>query len=226
MIVSGVCQAFLLSFWVVTSSASHWKKIMAVVTGTIYLEVLLGSAVARDIGGLATVTVTATAASLLMLRAKGVICVRQAPEKPVAEPIRFSIRGLMLLIAIAAVFITVARTLQEMTEKTVPLNIFFSLCIVTVGLVATWAVLGAAEPFRRSAIVLILSPVLGVLFAIAASADQGAWVFIILTTILYSVAMLASLLIVRSCGYRWTRRDPLLPEQPLGEKNVGGSLPV
>jgi hypothetical protein len=226
MIVAGLCQAFFLSLWAVTSSAPHWKKIMAVVTGAIYLEILLGSAVARDFGGIATVTLTATAAFLLVLRAKGVSCVRQVREKSVTEPIRFSIRSLMLLIAVAALLIAAARTLQGMTEKTLPLNIYFSLCIVTVGLVATWAVLGASEPFRRSAIVLILSPVLGVLFAIAASADQGAWVLIILTTVLYSVTMLASLLVVRSCGYRWVRRAPLLPEQPPGEKNVGGSLPV
>jgi hypothetical protein len=69
----------------------------------------------------------------------------------------------MLLIAVAAVLIAVARTLQEIPigAKTVRLNIFFSLCIVTVGLVAIWAVLGAAQPLRRSSIVFILSPVLG-----------------------------------------------------------------
>jgi hypothetical protein len=228
IIVSGLCQAFLLSLWAVTATASRWKRIAGLVTGAVYLEILLGFTVGRDFAGIATITIAATAASLLVVRVKGWRFIRQVAPQSVIEPMRFSIRSLMLLIAAAALLITVARALDEipMPRKTLPLNIFFSLCIATVGLFAVWAVLAATQPWRRGSIVLILSPVLGVLFAIAASATYGGWVLIILTMTLYSVTMLGSFLIVRFCGYRFVRGDSPLLKQQSGEGNVGGSLPV
>jgi hypothetical protein len=228
MIVSGLCQAFLLALWGVTSTASQWKRIAGVVTGTIYLESLLGIAVERDFVGIATFTIVATAASLLVLRARGVRCIRQVSAQYVTGPMRFSIGSLMLLIAAVALLITVARTLDEipMPAKILPLNIFFSFCIVTVGLVAIWAVLGTAQPLRHSSILFILSPTLGVLFAIAATANHGGWVLIIGTMIFFSVTMFASLSVVRSCGYRWVRRDSQLLADSSSEKNIGGSCPV
>jgi hypothetical protein len=111
-------------------------------------------------------------------------------------------------------------------EKFLAVNIFFSLCVVTVGLVSLWAVLGEAQPSRRGSFVFILSPILGILFAIAASANYGAGALIILAMILYSATMVASLLIVRFCGYRLVRGDSLLLEQQSGEGNVDRSLPV
>jgi hypothetical protein len=228
MIVSGLCQAFLLSLWGVTSTASQWKRVAGVVAGTVYLETLLCIAVERDFAGIATFTIVATAASLLVVRAKGVRCIRQGSAKSVTEPMRFSIGNLMLLIAAAAILITVARTLNEipLPNKTIPLNIFFSLCIASVGLLAVWAVLGTAQPLWRGSIVFILSPILGVLFAVAATANHGGWVLIILTMILYSASMLASLFVVRSCGYRWVRRDSQLLDDSSRVKHVGGSCPV
>jgi hypothetical protein len=212
IIVSGICQAFLLALWGVTSAAAQWKRIAGLLAGTVYVETLLVAAVESDIAGVATITIVGTAASLLVVRTKGLRCVRHvqtdASARPMTEPMRFSIRSLMLLIAAAALLITVARTVREfpMPAKILPANIFFSFSIVTVGLLALWAVLGAARPVPRAWIVLILSPVLGVLFAIAADADRDGWVLIVLTLILYSATMVASLLIVRSCGYRFVKQ--------------------
>jgi hypothetical protein len=73
---------------------------------------------------------------------------------------------------------------------------------VTLGLAAVWAVLRPPKPLARAMIVSIASPFLGVLLAIAAGDFVPDWVLIILTITVYSVSLLASLLLVRSCGYR------------------------
>jgi hypothetical protein len=69
-------------------------------------------------------------------------------------------------------------------------------------LAAVWAVMGPAKPLARAMIVLIASPFLGAVLAIAACDSRPDWVLIILTITVYSVSMPALLRAVRSCGYR------------------------
>ena len=67
------------------------------------------------------------------------------------------------------------------------------------------AALGKAQPLKRAAVVFVLSPILGIFFAIASNARSTERVFIIVSMLLYSVALLVSLFVVRSCGYRFVR---------------------
>jgi hypothetical protein len=76
---------------------------------------------------------------------------------------------------------------------------------VTVGLVSLWAAIGKARPPRRASVVFVLSPMLGAFFAFAARAHNAGWVYILLIMLLYPAALLGSLLIVRSRGYRLVR---------------------
>ena len=117
---------------------------------------------------------------------------------------KFSIRGVMLLIAAVAGLCAVARALKPVPfpAKNFPFNIFFSFSCVTLALAAVWAVLRPAKPFGRAMIVWIAAPFLGVPLAIAAGDFRPDWVLIILTITGYPVSMLASLLVVRTCGYR------------------------
>ena len=81
-----------------------------------------------------------------------------------------------------------------------------ALCFVGVGLVSLWAVLGDAYPLRRGPVVFVLSPVLGVFFAFATNANSDGWTYILLIMLLYPAALLGSLLVVRSRGYRLVHR--------------------
>lgn len=54
--------------------------------------------------------------------------------------------------------------------------------------------------------VFAISPVLAAFFAFAVRAHSAGSVLITLTMLLYSALLLASLVVVRSCGYRLVRR--------------------
>jgi hypothetical protein len=231
LIASSLSQAFLLSLWVVTCTTSFWKRIAGLFAGTVYLEMLLSLAVSRTFLYVSAVTLVITTASLLVLRTKGFGFIRQFPKVPLAraesEPLMFSIRGLMLLTAAVALLSVVARALQAISfpERRIFIIILFPICFVTVGFVGFWSVLVKAQPFGRASFAVVLSPILGVFLAIASSADH-AGVYIIVTLILYLVAMLGSFLVVRSCGYRFVRSHSLLPEPLSDSENAGGTARI
>jgi hypothetical protein len=167
---------------------------------------------------MSTITVTVTTATLLVVRALGVRLTRLAdpaqPARPEIEGFRFSIRGLMLVTAAVALLSAGARALQEGPASFVLLMGVWAMCFVAVGLVALWAALGLGHPLGRGAVVFLLSPGLGAFFAFAAQAHRAGRVYIVLVMLLYATVLLGSLLVVRSCGYRFVRRamtfsDPL-----------------
>jgi hypothetical protein len=209
-LATALCQAFFLALSILTSLASPWGRIVGLVVGSVYLEKLLYLVLNdRTLFGLATVTIAVTAATVIVVRILGGGFAQQAHGDltvcPESHRLRFSIRGLMLLIAAVALYIASARALHEIPypEGLVLFHFFVSLCLVTVGLVAVWAVLDEARPLARVLAVFLLSSILGFLAALAGHADPNQLVNIILVMSLYSAELLALLLVVRSCGYRF-----------------------
>ena len=208
-LASALCQAFLLSFWVAASQAATWMRLGGLVAGAAYLEALVPTGFRREVIGISTITIVVTTATLLVVRWLGVRFTRQddagqsARQEP--EGLRFSIRGLMIFTAVVALICAVARALEG-SRNPFLLILVWALCFVAVGLISLWAVLGNAHPLRRSPVVFVLSPVLGAFFAFAAGAHQAGWIYILLIMLLYPSALLGSLLVVRSCGYRLVRR--------------------
>ena len=80
--------------------------------------------------------------------------------------------------------------------------LIWAICFVAVGLVSLWAALGDARPLRRGPAVFILPPALGAYLAVFAMG-----IFPVPIMVLYPMALMGSLLVVRSCGYRLVRRD-------------------
>ena len=80
------------------------------------------------------------------------------------------------------------------------------MCCVGVGLFSLWAVLEDAHRLRRipAEAVFAFSPGLG--FLLAMHATLSGRVYLLLQMVLYPMALMTSLLIVRSCGYRLVRR--------------------
>ena len=233
LVASVLCQAFILALWGVISTASPWKRIAGLLAGSVYLETLWLLALEGELPATSTITIGVTTAFLLVLRANGDKFTRQvqdgSPAQPETERLRFSIRGLMLLTAAVALLSAIAKAFQGIgfaPNRLTLVNVFLALCFVTIGFVALWAVLGKAKPLVRGAVVFVVSPILGVFFAISVNAHQAGWVYIILSMLLYSAALLASLLVLRSCGYRFVRRVTRLTIQPSSDGNVGETFPV
>jgi hypothetical protein len=209
-VASALCQAFLISLWGAASQAMPWMRFAGLVVGAAYLESLVAPHFRREFLGVSTITIAVTTGTLLVLRWLGVGFTRQAdvgqPTQPQPEGLRFSIRGLMIFTAAVALLCAVARALQASPNQQILLILDLAICFVAVGLVSLWAALGYAHPLRRGLVVFILSPVLGAFFAYAANAHSEGWVYIFSIMLLYPAALLGSLLIVRSCGYRLVQR--------------------
>ncbi len=206
---SALCQSLLLSFWVAASQATPWKRLGGLVTGAVYLEALVASDLRREFLGISTITIVVAATSLIVVRWLGVRLARQhdsvqsATQEP--EGLRFSIRGLMIFTAAVALLCAGARALHAYQHQLLLRIVIWPICFVAVGLVSLWAALGDARPVRRIPVVFVLSPVLGAFVAFATGAHTAGWVYILLIMLLYPMALLGSLLIVRSCGYRLVR---------------------
>jgi hypothetical protein len=207
---SALCQAFLLSVCGAVSQAQPWVRLAGLVTVAVYLEALIAFGLREHILGLSTFTIVVTTATLLVVRWLGIKFTRQDEPGQSAQPqpdgLRFSIRGLMIFTAAVAFLCAGARALRATPTHLLLLIFVWALCFVAVGLVSLWAALGDAHPLGRAPVVFVLSPVLGAFFAFAVGAHPAGWIFSVLIMLLYPAALLGSLLVVRSCGYRLVRR--------------------
>lgn len=221
------CQAVLLAFWGATSRGLPWRRMAGLVAGAVYLEALFSSISWPLLTGMSTITVTVTTATLLVVRTLGVSLTRPAdtaqPSPSETQRFRLSIRGLMLATAAVALLSAGARAIKEAPASFVLFMVGWALHFVTVGLVALWAALGWGHPLWRGPAVFALSLVLGALFAFTDGATAAGWVQTILIVLLYPTLLFGSLLIVRSCGYRFVRRA-VSPSKLPDEQT--GSLPL
>jgi hypothetical protein len=209
LFASALCQAFLLSLWGTASPAKSWKRLAGLVAGAAYLEALLATKLRGDFLGIAAITIAVTTTTLFVMCW---LAIRLTPQQEVgqserAEPegLRFSIRDLMIFTAAVALLCAVARALQASPRQLFLLILVWVICFVAIGLVCLWAALGGAPPAQRSPAVFVLSPMLGIFFAFAVNAHSAGWIYILLTMVLYPMALFGSLVIVRSCGYRLVR---------------------
>ncbi|AGA28217.1 hypothetical protein [Singulisphaera acidiphila] len=220
LFASALGQAVLLSIWGVASTVSPWVRMAGLVVGAAYLESMVNSRLGEEFLGVAAVTVVVTTASLLVVRALGGGFTQRAENSQAGrsdtEGLRFSIRGLMVFTAAVALLCAGARGLQANPARFVLLVTLWALCFVAVGFATLWAAMGEVRPQRRWPVVFALSPALGVLFAYAVDAHLAGWVYIILSLFLFSVNLFMSLLVVRSCGYRFVRRAETSPDQASG----------
>jgi hypothetical protein len=202
------CQAALLALWGATAGSSRWARSAGMVAGAIYLEALIPRDLRHEFQGASTTVLVATTATLFVARALPVRPIRRdavAPAAPGAGAFRFSIRALMVITAAFALVSIVSKALQESGMQAPVLVIAWSMCFVLVGLAAFWAGLTDARPLARAPVVFALSPILGAFFAFAANAHGSGWVYVTLIMFLYPALLLASLLVVRSYGYRLVR---------------------
>ena len=229
---SAFCLSFLLSLWGTVFQIMLWKRLVGLIVGVLYLEALVPGEFGREFTGIWTITVLVSAASLLVLRrfgfevkggrprslhasrCQGAEIQQQADRGRAArlEPKgpRLSIRGIMIFTAAIALLCAGARVLLGAPPVLGLLldKLAWAMCCVGVGLFSLWAALEDDHRLRRSPAeaVFALLPALGLGFLLAMPHTMAGRVYILLTMMLYLMVLMASLLIVRSCGYRLARR--------------------
>ena len=123
------------------------------------------------------------------------------------EGLRFSIRDLMLFIAAAALLTAHDEGSARITIRDFPTHRRLGDVLHRRG--AGLALGGAwgrpPSPAGHGCIGPLAGPGRS-LFALAVHASPSGFVYIVLTMLLYSALLLGSLLVVRSCGYRFVRR--------------------
>lgn len=208
-----VSQAELMALWIASSGVSPWKRAAGLVVGAAYLDYLLITRFGKEFVGLNSVAIVVTTVALLISRALGLrVAHRDDPGQASggrSVGLGFSIRGLMALSAGVAILSAVTRSLPTTPARVIFWAMVLAFGVVAVGLVCFWAGLGSGRPIFRVAGPIVLSPVLGASFANAVEAHTAGWVYLMLVMMLYPMALLASLAVVRSCGYRLIVRAAL-----------------
>jgi hypothetical protein len=216
-----MCQVCLLGLWVVFSKTPWWKRVGGFAFGALYFEHLWpGLSFPRgEFFLLPSMAMAFLGCALLIMRGMGYrLCVgtvSDSSSRSEHERFRFSIRGLMLMTVAIALFVAGTKELKHFAPRGefVIRWAEWDLCVVAVGISAFWAALGLARPRQRSAVTVALSAVLGTPFALAESGpgDRDRFYNIITIMPLHAALLLASLLVVRSCGYRlmWRPRSAI-----------------
>lgn len=202
-----LCQASLLALWFVASSDPLRARLIGIVFGAIYLEVIVPPRLSREFLGISALALVLTLLSLLAVGAMGSRVERRTSwETAVQDPskgLKLSIGGIMIFTAVVAVLCTLAKALQASGPTGFLLTFVLVLCFVAVGLMCIWAMLGKGRPVQRAPVVFIVSPLLGAFFAFAVQAHKEGWVYLLLIMTLFPAVLLGSLGVVRSCGYQF-----------------------
>jgi hypothetical protein len=234
---TALCQAFLVALWALTSVTSLWRTIAGLIIGAAYLETLLRLLHNDEtLSGLATIMIAITVVTLFVVRAIGGGFVQKVQSELSACPqnhrLRFSIRGLMLFTAAVALVTALAKASRDfpLQERMLVVNSFLSLCLVTAGLVVLWAFLKEGHFLGRGTTDVVLSSTLVLwsllwfFFAIAFHMHRYQWLNVMLFVSVYLAELLASLVVVRSCGYRFVKRPWPHPGRATDDGSTGDSV--
>ena len=136
----------------------------------------------------------------------------------------------MLITCVVAVLIAGAREIRQNFPSELPwvFEFVWAGAFVAQGLAAAWATFASERTVPRGIAVLAAAPALGALLAYAAGGT--AWdTYFYLTAImaLHTAAILASLSVVRSCGYRLVSRRTVsaVAFAATGVQDIGGMEP-
>jgi hypothetical protein len=215
-------QTSLLGIWGALGACSWWKRLIGVTTGTVGLEIVLETGLRQAYFELLIVVVVATSCvlvPLLIVRCFRVVIHHDSSSAPAVVRIQFSIRHLMILTFVVAFLASLARMVQPIESRS---DVFVGILQLAgllglVGVLAVWIMFATKWP------------VLHGLGLVAVAAGAGCWfgwrVFGDVETMTTAVAVEAmavvvSLLVVRSYGYRLVR----LPSRHEANKRTGGVI--
>jgi hypothetical protein len=199
-------QTSLLGIWGALGTSSWWKRLLGVVVGMVCLGLLLDLSVGppyRDNHVIVLLAVVLVAGVLLVVRCFRFRICGTAVDRTAVPRFQFSIRHLLILTFVVACLVSLGKWLgPHLIPATEPFRLaMIGLLLATVGLITVWPVLGTRHPLLPSMIATGVAAGLG--FGLTKLnplfAGTALW-----TTIpsVEALSLVASLLVVRSWGYR------------------------
>ena len=202
------CQSGLLGFWAAMSPGPAWKRTTGLIAGMIVLEMMLLWCRGEFVFMPAMVT-GFVAILLVLFRAfrAGLLAVANPPREFNRRTPQFSIRGLILLTTLVAVLVTVGRQVRQtdLLGDDLFLLAAWALGLAATDIAAVWAALSPHRPWLPSSGVLIPSVAVGFLVCWGLGGTGVNWIYVPTIMLLQTAMLLASLLVVRSSGYRMVR---------------------
>ncbi len=220
-------QLVLLSFWAGMGTSKPVHRRLGTLFGVAYVGIwpILGQFLSPyaqtptigdvlfDLGSKGMTVVLFAGVFLLFRRAGTELCrVADPAEAGTSGRLQYSILHVLLIISVAAVVLGLVRSVRGPghtpanawriaagVAALVLVSMLVNLCC------AAWAVLSPGRIGLRVSLVLLVAALLGVALCLGANMDQGPrWLFapFIVGFPLLTFIVIASLLVVRSCGYR------------------------
>ncbi len=204
------CQTSLLGFWGGLGTNRWPIRLLGVAAGTAYLAPVFGlinGVWDNQLLLLVVLSTMAVAAVLLVIRRLFAQLRHTGEDGNLTgqEGLQFSIRQLMLLTFMVACTLGLGKWLHPYFPGNILATLAtISLCYVSVGLASVWAMFGKSPSLIRS-IVVLLTAVLsgGILAWLVMDGRQKRFWFSV--TLAEAAFLLASLWIIRLCGYRLVR---------------------
>jgi hypothetical protein len=202
-------DAGLIGVWGGLSTTRLAWRLPAVIAAIVYQCAILIRAQHNDSilllsAGLTTGTILVVLSGLRRSRRKLRITYL-VNELSASEGFQFSIRHLLLVTAIVAVVLGIGRGIRNIRfmGSDILFVAIFTPCFITVELATLWAALGNGRPMLRLALVVPTAFIIGIM-PIYCLGAPGWFNFIIWPIImgLQAIFTAASLLVIRSCGWR------------------------
>jgi hypothetical protein len=123
------------------------------------------------------------------------------------EGLQFTIRHLLVLTFVVACLVTIGKAVAPHLPRLHDVTMLsaIAVCFVSVALVAIWAILGLGHVLFRSIVLFVIAAIVG--WILARVIDNTYYIFWTSTTILQATYLMASLLVIRACGYRFLARQ-------------------
>jgi hypothetical protein len=205
-------QSSLLGIWCGLGTSPWWVRTIGGMIGIGCLSLLLSLGV--DEWDLTIPLVVAMAASvvvfvLLIVRGFRVVIHQMSQPIVTTTRVQFSIRHLMILTLVIACLVSIGRFLQPFLPHG---DVWFRLLLFAVtggvvGILPVWFVLATTRPVPYGVGVVAAGAFAGYWIGQFDMFHEGIWMTL---TTSEALAVVVSLLIVRSCGYRLVRLSPRL----------------
>jgi hypothetical protein len=200
-------QTSLLAIWGSLGVSPWWQRLIGVIAGVAYLFLLLGVGISeldRETFIVVVLTTTFVAIPLLMVRLLRVAIHLDCFSVVSVARIQFSIRHLMILTFVVACLITIGKLVQPFAHGGVRFWLFWlAFTLSVVGILPVWFVLATKQPVLYSVGLIAVGACAGYCLArIGFVGEEKIWMT---ATATEAMAVVVSLLVVRSCGYRLVR---------------------
>jgi len=220
-IFSGIVfgQVSLLGIWVGMASNPWYIRLAgaALGSGCVCIPIWFREGGSSYLSILTLVFLTgctlAVAAVLLIARCLRIRIVRQTVPVSAAGRLQFAIRDLMILTMVVACVTACGKWLLtvEFTPFEAGLLALIYLPFITIGVLSVWPALSARRPLLPCGVFVVIAGGVGMCFnAFGLPMATAYWVTI---TSAEALSLVASLLVVRSCGYRLVRLAPRATEE-------------